>query len=235
MLSLIPVICVLLCCICMAVLVCLAKSDNLVLLFSTIGVGSLICLGIVTANYSANFNAFSILVIISIIPLFITLFKLNIYKAKNDENQEEKDSRENKNKTLTSILKGTGFLLSSICLSFAVLYIGLETFTIALLGLFIGLALTFWDAILMKTYEIKKKYGFLTEFGANFIQFFSVGLFLSCALSSVMYAFVLKSALFAIGAIILAAHIILNRYVKIKYVNIVYYLGVIFLISSFLV
>ncbi len=233
--NLIPMICALIGCISMVVLVCLVNSDKLILLFNIIGISFLIGLSVVTINFANSFNAFSVLILISILPLFLTCFKFDIFKEKENENEEENLKKDKKNKTLTEIIKGLGFLLSSICLSVAVLYIGLETYLIALLGLSIGVFLTFLTIILKKIYKNEQKNEFFIQFLTIFLHFLSSGLFLSVGISALMYSLVLKNILFAIGSMLIGINIILNNYLNSKFITPLLYAGVILIISSLIV
>lgn len=231
---LIPVICLLVACVCMAVAVCLVKNNKLSFLFKSMGFVFLICLGIVVANYKNLFNGYSILLILSTTPLFLTAFDIKFFK---EENTDKKNSQEDENKTaekqklLNQLVKGCAYLVSCICIAIAAFYIGKESFWGILAGVAFGLALTFLDFIIKKHY--KNNFGkALTVFIVRFLQFAGIGLLVGSMLCALLYSFALTNILFAVGALSYCVHIFLDIYLHNRFDYLPYFLGAFLMLST---
>lgn len=163
----------------------------------------------------------------------------------NEENSEVAENAENKNQEqegesvatkekkqhfLSSkgeILNGVASLLTAICVTFAGLYLGLETFYGALFGLATGIALMFLYLALKKEINLFDLLGMT-------LSFISIGLLVGSVITVVLYSFSLTNILFCLGALILATYIGMKCFYKTKFDNLVYCLATICLLATIL-
>ena len=231
------------------------KNKSLTHLLQTFAFIALLCLGLVAANYKNNFSGYSILLILSITPQFLNLFDLKGYlKAKQEamttekeseeeqpatpiieeettENEEKPAKKEKKQHFLHSngtILQSLSLALSSFCVSFGGLYLGLETFYGFLIGLAVASALTFLVLILKKSLN---PYDLLSYF----LTFLAIGLLIGNMIIVILYSFSLINILYCAGALIFCGYIILNNYVKGNYDEIIYFIAMFCLICTLIV
>ncbi len=218
------------------ILLCFVKKESpFFLLLKTLYFVAIVCVGLSCSAVQNQYNGFSILAIISILPLFLTLLTSKEEEKQKQESQplpqqqqaglnnDETISRklENKKSTLKTLLKSASYIASTFCLTFCSLYLGRENFAIFLVGLFIGVALIFLDFIIKKE-EISSIWKFLEK-----LNFLSVGLLVAALLASVSLQFDLTTSLFALGMLAYSAHILLEIYRPNKFNHLLYGLSMI--------
>lgn len=198
---------------------------------------SLVCLGICCASYRNTFNGCSILLFLSVLPLIFTLFELKPGSAfsveENDATELEKSEQETQNfdtengeKTSkkrkkraifapnwTKIMNGMAYAVSAFCVAFCALYFGKESFYVFLVGLAIGLALTFLHFLIKKRGLLSDPWGFC----ADFLHSLAVGFLLSAILPALLYSFALDNILFSVACFTYAAHLLLETYLPNKF------------------
>ena len=222
-------------------------------LYFSISALTIICLvvaGILTANYNNYFGGFSIISIISISPIFLSLFELKPKEiveedientTKNEENKNEKKNKNNKKKKKEKkkynfsksfaesegrIFEGVAFLLSSFLFAFAGLYLGKETpfgFLMAIPFALIGLCITF----------MRKNHNFYDVI-SNILCYISAGFLVGQIITVLMYSFALSNILYAIASLIFASYIITTTFTKERRINILMYVSFILLCLSIL-
>ncbi len=238
----------------LAVGVSLMKKNNaLTFLLKTLTLIALVGLGFIVANYKNDFSGFSILVILSALPMFLTAFDLKqMVDTKTASSQEEiqekqtEEQAENSENTIeeqpakkkkqvknhlaeckTNLLCGIGLFLSSVCLSIATLYIGKETFFGALIGLLIGGAVTF---VLLALGKLKNPFDIIFYV----LIFSSIGLMLSNIVLAFLYSFGTTNIMFALGCLLFGVYVGLQTKFNKNYLTNIYYVSMIFFILSIL-
>ena len=213
----------------------LKKESPFFLLLKTLYFIALICFGFSCCAVQNQFNGFSILAIISILPLFFTLLIKTPSKddkqiAPNQQpeqqagiNNDEMLAKkfQNKKATLQTFLKSGIYIASAFCLTFCSLYLGRENFAIFFVGLFLGIALIFLDFIIKKE-EISDVWKFLEK-----LLLLSVGLLIASVFASVSLQFDLTTSFFALAMLTYSAHILLEIYRPNKYNHLLYGLSMI--------
>ena len=222
-------------------------------LYFSISALTIICLvvaGILTANYNNYFGGFSIISIISISPIFLSLFELKPKEiveedientTQNFDTEIEEINKNNKKKKKEKkkynfpksfaesegrIFEGVAFLLSSFLFAFAGLYLGKETpfgFLMAIPFALIGLCITF----------MRKNHNFLDVI-SNIFCFVSAGFLVGQIITVLIYSFALSNILYAIASLIFASYIIATTFTKERRINILMYVSFILLCLSIL-
>lgn len=222
-------------------------------LYFSISALTIICLvvaGILTANYNNYFGGFSIISIISISPIFLSLFELKPKEiveedientTQNFDTEIEKINKNNKKKKKEKkkynfpksfaesegrIFEDVAFLLSSFLFAFAGLYLGKETpfgFLMAIPFALIGLCITF----------MRKNHNFYDVI-SNIFCFVSAGFLVGQIITVLIYSFALSNILYAIASLIFASYIITTTFTKERRINILMYVSFILLCLSIL-
>ena len=220
------------------------KNKTLLFLLQTLALACLVCLAIVGANYHNNFSGYSIFIILAIIPQFLSLFNLREFLktkkesltqtekklaeieeieevADEENNTEQKGKKQNKHLFLNSdgtLVQNSAFLLTSICLAFSALYIGMETFYGFLIGLALACALTCLMAILKKH---KNPFDILSLF----LMFLGIGILLGQILTVLLYATNITNIFFCIGCLVLCAYACLENFLKSRFDHLALFLA----------
>ncbi len=246
MLLLIAIICLFVACISVAVGICFVKRNKFVyLILHTSLLILLIVLGLLCITHQETFSGYSILLILSILPLFLTLFDNYETKFKTEdfsngqdfENDKELDEN-NKNvvtfKYFCNLAKGIGYTLSALALSFCALYLGKETVFGVLLAFAIGLTLTFLSLIIKKNFSFKSIKKFLLKFCEQFSYFFAIGLLFASVMLAFLYSFSIQNILFALGALSYIVHICLEmKFKNSRYNHLIYLFSTLLLFATF--
>lgn len=226
----------------LAVGLCFVKnSKTLIFLLQTFFLISLLCFGIVCANFQNNFSGFSVLLFLSIAPQFLNLFDFKSFlDAKRESlekiaNEEIDRSAEVAKKKLSnkllfsngSLLKSLAFFMSAICIAFCGLYLGIETYFGFLIGLAIALFATF---ILLAA---KKKIN-IFDLLSYFLAFLSVGIVLGQILTVLLYSFALPNILFSVGSLMFCVFVLLSTFLKSKFDHLAYLSAMILLFFAIL-
>ncbi len=233
------VISMLVACVALSVALCFVKKQSpFFVVLKCFFLASLICVGICCASYRNTFNGLSILLFLSVLPLFFTLFELKIenkdskfsylqepenkqdfdFSAENDFENFETNSKNGKKRAIfapnwTKLMSGMAYAVSAFCVAFCALYFGKETFYVFLAGLFLGLALTFLHFLIKKRSILRDPWGFC----ADFLNFLAVGFLLSAILPALLYSFALDNILFSVACVSYAAHLLLETYLPNKF------------------
>ncbi len=210
----------------MAVVVCFVNENKLSYLINNIGVGLLLCSGLVVATYVNTFSGYTILLLVSVCPLIMTTFKGNYFADENKSNFMTT--------YLPSLIKSAGYLLSAAAIYVAMLYIGKETFYGLLFGVAFALFLTFLNVIVKKRYKKPEIKQFFISFALDFVRFLSVGIILGAVVCALLYSMQLSNILFAVGGVVLCADIVLNNFVENRYTHLPKYVAMILILLSML-
>lgn len=228
----------------LALCLCFVRKNKA--LFSVLQIFSLVsllCLGFVGANYHNNFSGYSIFIILAIVPQFLLIFDLPEFlksklKASNENQSEfESDGKSSKKKKSNqhlflnsngSLLKSTALLLSSICLALAGLYVGLETFYGLLIGLAVGLALSFLSFIIKKNQNPYDKLSL-------FFAFLSIGLVVGQMLTSLLYSFSLTNILYCVGGAVFCIYALLVMFARSKFDHLALFIAIFSLVSTLVI
>lgn len=229
------------------------KNHSLSLLLNSLTLIAIVCLGFVVASYKNDFSGFSILVILSALPMFLTAFDFKKIFSKNattpqientdesesddtppaTENQDEEPLEEEKKKknylaeSRTNLFFAIGVFLSAVCISIATMYIGEETFLGALVGILIGGATTF---VLLALKKIKNPFDIVFYL----LEFASIGLMLSNIVLALMYSFSTANIMFCIGCVGFGVFAGLKTKLTQSYLTNIYYVSMIFFLLSIL-
>lgn len=220
----------------------LKKHKAMSFLLQLFALTSLFCGTVALAHLKNNFSLYSILLIASIFPQFLTIFDLKeiLKKQKNKKDlQKNEENLQNSNKKLSNFEKfgqsngklfsSLGIFLSSTILSVCGLILGLETIWLYVLSLAIALFCLFLTLILKKNLNI---FDFITYI---FI-FLSVGLCISQILTVLVYSFNLKNILYCLGILCYAIYsICFITFKKFNYSNLIYLLSIAVLLSTFII
>ena len=238
----VSVVCLLAATIIFAILGCFVKKNTpAFFLLKASSIMSLAFFAMLCANYKQSFDGYSILLILSVFPAFITLFDLKSYidnKKEQKTNEEifaEANNLPTKQKKESKLLKSNGqilfglaTLLSAICISIASLYKGVESVYSFGLGISIGFALTFLAII------IKKNLPAFDVLNLFFI-FISTGLLLAQIMMVLLYSTVLANLIYCAGVAVVCLYNLLKIKYNGKFLDLVYFLGMICLIASIIV
>lgn len=226
-----------------AVLNCFVKRDNQYFsLLRGLGLITLICLGLTSASYQNAFDGYSILLIISVLPLFITLFNFSSAEKTEKQSQQFQDDlgtvenygfnkKQKKHFSLSKIsilLYGAAYLASTACIVFCALYIGVESVFGYLAGLFLGVAATFLE-FLIKKQNIK---GNVITFFGKMLYFVSIGLLLTAIIQILLYATTLTNILFACAMLAYAVAIAFEAEFPNRYAHLAHYAAMFLLFAS---
>lgn len=242
----VAMICMLVAVVVLAVGVSLMKKNNaLTFLLKTLTIIALVGLGFTVANFKDDFSGFSILVILSALPMFLSVFDLKqMFETKQtlteenleqqiEENTDEETAKKKKThknylaECKTNLLCAIGIFLSAVCLSIATLYIGKETFFGALLGLLIGGAVTL---VLLALGKIKNPFDIIFYV----LIFSAIGLMASNIVLTFLYSFSITNIMFALGCVSFGVYAGLQtKYTK-NYLTNIYYVGMVFFLLSIL-
>ena len=251
----IAMICMLVAVVLLAVGVSLMRKNNgLTFLLKTLTLIAIVILGFIVANYKDDFSGFSILVILSALPMFMTAFDLKQFmETKNAETPvtdlpgteadlpaeqplevqdytPEKKSKTKKNylaECKSNLLCGIGIFLSAVCISIATLYIGKETFFGAIIGLLLGGAAVF---VLLALKKINNPFDILF----NLFIFVSIGLMVSNIVLALLYSFSTTNIIFCGGCLLFGVYAGLQTKLNKNYLTPIYYVSAILFILSIL-
>ncbi len=241
--------------------VCFSKKNKtLFFLLQTLSLVALVCLGMVAANYKNNFSGYAVLIILAVIPQFISLFDLSEFlKTKttkvnqdlealnvneNIENLETTDLIENDSKSRKKsknkvskhyFLNSNGLILKSVANFMTATSLALAGLYIGMetyLGFLIGVALALVLTFLLLI--IKKKvnpYDLLSFF----LAFLSIGLVLGQVVTILMFSFSLINILFSAGAIVFCVYAMLSMFVKSNFDHLAFFVAFFCLICTFII
>ncbi len=157
----------------------------------------------------------------------------NNEEISNEENVEESievEEKPKKNHFLTSngvFLSGIANILTAGCVTFAGLYLGLETFYGALFGVATGFAIMFL------VLAMKKEINLFDIIGAT-LSFVAVGLLLGSIITVILYSVSLTNILFCLGCLAMATSFALQALHKTRFDNLIYCVGMICLFATLL-
>ncbi len=220
---LITVISLFVACIILSVGICFVNKNKFSYLFMFMfALIALVCLGVTCTAYNNSFSGYSILLIISVLPIFLTLFgryeadfslKKDIKNIEQETIQKTQKPEEIKFIKTCNLLKGLGFFVSTIALAFCGLYLGKETFFGMLFALAFGLSATFLEIVVKKEYK-KHRSEFWGIFLDRIFYYLSVGLLISSILLVLLYSINLTSILFVLGSLMYIAYIVIELFAK---------------------
>ena len=145
--------------------------------------------------------------------------------------QQKDKKRQSKHLFLNSdgtLLQNSAFLLTSICLAFSALYIGMETFYGFLIGLALACALTLLLLILKK---IKNPFDTLSLF----IMFLGIGILFGQMLTALLYATNITNILFCIGCLVLSGYACLENFLKSRFDHLALFLAFFCLVATMII
>lgn len=241
--------------------VCFSKKNKtLFFLLQTLSLVALVCLELVAGNYKNNFSGYAILIMLAVIPQFISLFDLSEFlKTKTaktnqeienfsaDENVENlettdlveddlKTNKKAKNKVSKHyFLNSNGLILKSVANFMTATCLALAGLYIGMetfLGFLIGVALALVLTFLLLI--IKKKinpYDLLSYF----LAFLSIGLVLGQVITVLLFSFSLINILFSAGAIIFCAYAMLSMFVKSNFDHLAFFVAFFCLVCTLII
>ena len=227
----IPIVCML--CASLAFLILsffVKKGSPLVFLLQTMGLACLLGVGLTCGNYQNNFGGFTVLLLISMIPAFLVNYDLKSFLKVRSENTNVEDLPKLTRRFLESngnLFLGIGLFLSAVCISFAGMYKGYETYYGLLIGLALGLSLTFLALIFRKKITGFDFIGFLLAYTA-------AGLFLSSIITILVFEISTQNIVICIGLAFLSAYASTKSAFNRRFLDIFYYLGMLTLFGTIL-
>lgn len=197
---------------------------------------AIICTILSCMVYANSYGGFSITLIVSVLPMFLTVIKFP-QKQKNDKEITENSNKTAKNtqilENIATILPNLAYPLVAIALSFCALYLGKETPFAILAGIVFGVFLTFLDFIIRKEkFENTKEY--FKKFGLKLPIFLAIGLSLSNIVIVLLYSFAIGNIMFALGLLIFAAYLAFSTYFDTKLNHLAYIMAMFFMFSAIL-
>ncbi len=233
MLMLIPVILSLVGIIILVAVGCFFKNSPISVLLKSLALIGTLALALSCAIYEGTFYGYSIFLILSVAPQFLSLINLKeIFKPKQspalEADEKESEKKHNLAKSDNSLMNAIGIFLTSVCLGFCALYLGKETAYGFLIGIAVGLAVTF---LLL---ALKRKTN-LFDITSCFLMFTGAGIALGHIISVLIYAFSLINILFAAGLLIYVIYVALTVFWKSNYTQIAYYLSMITIFITLIV
>ena len=212
-----------------AVLLCFIKRTSAFYLpLALTSIVALVCAGLTSASYKNAFDGYSILLIISVLPLFLTIFEFKTTNKTADNISQEGKKLRFGVFNLDKTIKGFAYCVSAFCIAFYALYLGKETPYSFLIGLFLALACTFLDFIITKNSLLTNLFGFFEKF----LMFLAASLLVSTILPCLLYSFALQNILFSLACACYASHIILNMYLPNKFNNLSLFASFLLLFAS---
>ena len=231
-------------CVALMVATCFAKKRGIFFyLSSALTLALLIVVNVLSANYENGFNGFSIILIVSIAPLFLILFGYKIKDNLEEENeveevQEEVKEEENKdvikretkvrkikqrkslyeifNASNGRIFEAIAFLLTSFFVAFSGLYVGKTS----PFGMLLGIPMCIIGICII--YLGDREANILDVVSCAF-TYLSVGMLVGQIISALIYGFTLATLFYAIGSLCLASYILTCWYTKERRINIILY------------
>lgn len=188
------------------------------------------------ARYVNNFSTFSILLILSPLPLIATAFNFKVKKTNqsNDESNEFVQSNElvkfenPQNQNVEGFfLEGFALFLTSLIISITSLFLAKESVFSYIISL--PVAVLFICIYLLK----KPKLSHLDTVG-KFLMFLSAGLNLGQIIAVFLYNFSILNIIFAFSCLLFAIYCILHAYIKNRYLKVLLYFSLFLLISTIL-
>ena len=113
----------------------------------------------------------------------------------------------------TAIMRGAAYAISAFCVAFCSLYVGKESPYGLLMGIALGLGLTFLHFILTKQNLLQDPWGFV----ANSLLFLAVGMLFSSILPALLYSLALDNILFSVGCVAYCVYLLLETYLPSKF------------------
>lgn len=222
----------------LAVAICFTKKNKFLnfLLKATFFI-ALICSAVVCANYKNNFSGYSVLLILSVVPMFLNLFDLKSYLENKQKQSIEESQQINENEQFEEkppkkpslflssngkILTSIATLMSATAIGFAGLYIGVETVYGFLIGLAFAFAGTFLLLIIKKSFNIFDLAGY-------FLQILASGILIGQIITGLMYSFALANILYACGALLFCVYVAISNFLKSNYDHLAYLVAMLML------
>lgn len=233
MLMLIPIILSLVGTIILIVLGCFYKSSPVSLLLKSLALIGTLALALSCAIYEGTFYGYSIFVILAVAPQFLSLINLKeIFKPKQDVALENNEANSQPNHGImssnNSFMTSIAIFLAAICLGFCALFLGKETVYGFLIGLGVGLAVTF---LLLALKRITN----LFDIASCFLMFTGAGIAFGHIISVLIYSFTLTNILFALGALIYVVYVAITYFWKNNYTQIAYFLSMFVIFSTLII
>lgn len=236
-----------------AVGVCFTKKYKVpYFLLQTFSFVTLACLGLVAGNYVNDFSGYTILMIASVVPMFLSIFDLQSYLKSKQEivevvkeeqiekesklpprpqkqaDEEEKPAKEKKKKSAKyHFLNSNGFELTSLAYLLSSIPIGICGLYLGIetfYGFLIGLGIAL--AITFLTLARKKVTNPFDIF-SKFVAFLAVGFLIGQALTVILYSFALPNILYCAGALLLSTNFLIRSFVKTSFDHLFYFAGMI--------
>lgn len=205
---------------------CIVKKDTpFASLIKVLSLACLLGLGLACGNYKNQFSGYTILVLFSVLAMFIATFDFKAYLEKRKEEVESPTPKQEKLfNSKGNLFFGIGTFLSAICLSFAGMYKGYETFYGFAIGVALGLAFTFFSLLVRRRLVSYDIWGLLLSNTA-------AGLLVAGIITIVTYSVSTTNLIVCIGLALLAVFYIIRSIFKTRFVNLLYYLGTIALFA----
>ena len=225
------------------------KKGALYFLMTALTLCTIIISQILSANLYNNFNGYTIIMIISTLPLFLIL--INFKKEENFENSSvvstnekqvnnahlEIKEKEKKKKKISltlaydesegRIFESIAFFISAFLIAFAGLYLGKVTYFGFLIGIpfaILGICVT----------GLKKPKFNKLDIISTLLTFLAVGMLVGQIVAVLVYSINLCNILYSIGALLFSAYAITSAFTKERRINIILFASLVLFAISFL-
>ncbi len=217
------------------------------ILFSSLTIVALAVTMILSANYNNNFFGFSIISMISLAPLFLTLFDFKSKISESDveyqkrlrdydltavtQNEEQKEQigkktrkvKNKKNLTLLRFYESDGRLFESLALflsAFFIAFAGLYLGKLSPFGMLAGLPM---GIIGLSITYLKDKKANVFDVVSNTLSYVGAGMLLGQIVSVAIYSLNAASILYMIACLALASYMLTCIYTKERRINVMLY------------
>lgn len=235
----------------------LKKKGVLYYSISALTIMVLIVAGILSANYNNNFNGFSLISIIAIVPLFLSFIDLSSKRIEETDEQVEEEIKDNAAEVVTenatqeldeandeddkkkkfdivkSYSESDGKIFQSLAYlisAFLIAFAGFYLGKVSPFGMLVGLPAALIGLFIALLTKKKNLFDILS----SIVCYMAVGLLIGQIVAVLIYSFAVANILFAVSSFVFAAYILTSLYTNEKRVNIILYVAMICLCLTIL-
>ena len=235
----------------------LKKKGVLYYSISALTIMVLIVAGILSANYNNNFNGFSLISIIAIVPLFLSFIDLSSKRIEETDEQVEEEIKDNAAEVVTenatqeldeandeddkkkkfdivkSYSESDGKIFQSLAYlisAFLIAFAGFYLGKVSPFGMLVGLPAALIGLFIALLTKKKNLFDILS----SIVCYMAVGLLIGQIVAVLIYSFAVANILFAVSSFVFAAYILTSLYTNEKRVSIILYVAMICLCLTIL-
>ena len=235
----------------------LKKKGVLYYSISALTIMVLIVAGILSANYNNNFNGFSLISIIAIVPLFLSFIDLSSKRIEETDEQVEEEIKDNAAEVVTenatqeldeandeddkkkkfdivkSYSESDGKIFQSLAYlisAFLIAFAGFYLGKVSPFGMLVGLPAALIGLFIALLTKKKNLFDILS----SIVCYMAVGLLIGQIVAVLIYSFAVANILFAVSSFVFAAYILTSLYTNEKRVNIILYVAMVCLCLTIL-